>query len=144
MWIGTNNHIMTRYYFLEWFLAIFNPTPTWPNFTFGKLFMWIETHKDKIGLPRWVILSNVRTHSNLTELHFWSTFHVNLKECNNVLLWTVEKSGLNISPSAQDTNLANWYHLGGKDLLCFLVRYTSLKLENTWWTSLSPANRFRN
>ena len=35
------------------------------------------------------------------------------------------------SPSAQDTN---WYYLGwwgGKGLLCFVVTYMSLKLENT-------------
>ena len=34
------------------------------------------------------------------------------------------------SPSAQDIN---WYHLGGggKGLLCLLVTYMSLKLENT-------------
>ena len=44
--------IMTRYdYGLdEWFWAMFEPTWTWPNFTFGQLFMWIRANNDQIGL----------------------------------------------------------------------------------------------
>ena len=46
--------IMTRYdsYGLdEWFWAMFEPTWTWPNFTFGQLFMWIGANNDQIWLP---------------------------------------------------------------------------------------------
>ena len=74
---------MTRYDFYgldEWFWAIFKRTSTWPNFTFGQLFMWIGANNYQIWLPIWtsqVILSNVRTNSNLTSFHNWSTFHVN-------------------------------------------------------------------
>ena len=66
----------TLYGLDEWFWAIFAPTRL--NFTFGQLFMWIGANNDQIRLPlgRWVILSNVRTDLNLTDLHFWSTFHV--------------------------------------------------------------------
>ena len=41
---------------------------TWPNFTFGQLFMWIVANNDEIWLPLagWVILSNVQTDLNLT------------------------------------------------------------------------------
>ena len=35
----------------EWFWAMFEPTWTWPNFTFGQLFMWIGENNDQIGLP---------------------------------------------------------------------------------------------
>ena len=35
----------------EWFWAMFEPTWTWPNFTFGQLFMWIGANNDQIWLP---------------------------------------------------------------------------------------------
>ena len=42
---------MTPYYGLEkWFWAIFKQGPTWPNFAFGQLFMWIEVNNDQTGL----------------------------------------------------------------------------------------------
>ena len=34
----------------EWFWAMFEPTPTWPNFDFVQLFMWIEANNDQIRL----------------------------------------------------------------------------------------------
>ena len=34
----------------EWFWAMFEPTPTWPNF--DQLSMWIWANNDQIGLPR--------------------------------------------------------------------------------------------
>ena len=42
---------MTSYGLDEWFWAMFEPTWTWPNFTFGPLFMWIGANNDQIGLP---------------------------------------------------------------------------------------------
>ena len=62
------SQIMTRYGLDEWFWAIFKPTPTLPNFDSGQLFKWIGANNDQIWLPMgWrVILSNVRTNSNLT------------------------------------------------------------------------------
>ena len=42
--------IMTRCDLLgldEWFWAMFKPIPTWPNFDFGKLFIWF-------GENRWI------------------------------------------------------------------------------------------
>ena len=42
---------MTSYGLDEWFWAMFEPTWTWPNFTFGKLFMWIGANNDQIWLP---------------------------------------------------------------------------------------------
>ena len=33
-----------------WFWAMFEPTPTWPNFDFGQLFMWIGANNDQIWL----------------------------------------------------------------------------------------------
>ena len=39
--------IMGRYVFLEAtkiILAMFKPTPTWPNFDLGQLFIWIEAN----------------------------------------------------------------------------------------------------
>ena len=47
--------IMNMYDFLEldeWFWAMFKPTPIWPNFDFGQLFMWIGANNDLIWLPR--------------------------------------------------------------------------------------------
>ena len=45
--------IIPRYDLLgldEWFWAMFKPTPTWPNFDFGKLFIWTCW----IGANRWI------------------------------------------------------------------------------------------
>ena len=49
---------MTSYRVFEWLRAMFGPTWTLPNFTFGQLFMWIGANNDQIWLPmaRWVIL----------------------------------------------------------------------------------------
>ena len=43
---------MTSYGLNEWFWAMFEPTWTWPNFTFGQLFMLIEANSDtsSVGL----------------------------------------------------------------------------------------------
>ena len=41
---------MTSYRLEEWFRAIFEPTPTWPNFTFGQLCIWIGANNDQIWL----------------------------------------------------------------------------------------------
>ena len=35
----------------EWFWGMFEPTSTWPNFTFGQLFLWIGVNNDQIWLP---------------------------------------------------------------------------------------------
>ena len=47
---------MTSYGLDEWFWAMFEPTWTWLNFTFGQLFMWIGV--DNLGgsfekIPMW-------------------------------------------------------------------------------------------
>ena len=42
---------MTSYGLDEWFWAMFEPNCTWPNFTFGQLFMWIGANNYQIGLP---------------------------------------------------------------------------------------------
>ena len=42
---------MTSYGLDEWFWAMFEPIWTLSNFTFGKLFMWVEANNDQIGLP---------------------------------------------------------------------------------------------
>ena len=45
---------------------MFELTWTWPNFTFGQLFMWIGANNDQIWLPMgWVIMSNVQTDLEL-------------------------------------------------------------------------------
>ena len=35
-----------------WFWAMFESTPIWPDFTFGKLFIWIWANNDQLWLPR--------------------------------------------------------------------------------------------
>ena len=42
---------MTSYGLDEWFWAMFESTWTWPNFTFGQVFMWIGANNDQIWLP---------------------------------------------------------------------------------------------
>ena len=42
---------MTSYGPDEWFWAMFEPTWTWPNFSFDQLFMWIGANNDQIWLP---------------------------------------------------------------------------------------------
>ena len=46
---------MTSYWLDEWLWAMFEPTLTWPNFTFGQLFMWIGANNDQIWLPNPVL-----------------------------------------------------------------------------------------
>ena len=36
----------------EWFWAMLELIPTWPNFDFDQLFMWIGANHDQIRLPR--------------------------------------------------------------------------------------------
>ena len=49
----------------EWFWAMFEPTWTWPNFTFGQLFMWIGANDGQI-----IITSN-----GLDESNVWTDFN---------------------------------------------------------------------
>ena len=42
---------MTSYGLYEWFWAMFEPTWTWPNLTFGQLFMLLGANNDQIWLP---------------------------------------------------------------------------------------------
>ena len=74
---------MARYDFLEairviW--AIFELTPTWQNFYFGQLFMWIEANNDQMCLPRGE-MSDFEQWSNRLQLdlilllvNFWYEF----------------------------------------------------------------------
>ena len=46
----------------EWFGAMFELTPTWPNFSFDQLFLLIKaimTRYDSLLETSWVILSNI-------------------------------------------------------------------------------------
>ena len=36
----------------EWFWPMFEPTPTWHNFNFSQICMWIGTHNDQMWIPR--------------------------------------------------------------------------------------------
>ena len=54
--LDESGQIMARYDFLEAIrviLAMFEPTPTWPNFIFyfGQLFILIEANHDQINMP---------------------------------------------------------------------------------------------
>ena len=62
---------MTSYGLDEWFWAMFEPTWTWPNFTFGQLFMWIGTNNGQIWLPMGYI-SDSEQCSNRLELYLIS------------------------------------------------------------------------
>ena len=73
--------ILAIYDFLEAIrviLAMFEPTPTWPNFYLGQLFIWIEANNDQICLPRGEI-SDLEQCSNRLQLdliyfYIWSTY----------------------------------------------------------------------
>ena len=52
---------MTSYGPDEWFWAMFEPTWTWPNFTFGQLFMWIGANNDK---NRWIFWKKSQCGAN--------------------------------------------------------------------------------
>ena len=58
---------MTSYGLNEWFWAMFKPTWTWPNLTFGQLFMWIGANSDQIWLPMG-LMSDSEQCSNRLEL----------------------------------------------------------------------------
>ena len=58
---------MTFYRLDEWFWAMFEPTWTLPNFSFGQLFMWIGANNDQIWLPM-CYMSDSEQCSNRLEL----------------------------------------------------------------------------
>ena len=70
---------MTSYGLDEWFWAMFEPTWTWPNFTFGQLFMWIGANNDQIWHPYgldewfWAMFEPTWTWPNFTlgQLFMW-------------------------------------------------------------------------
>ena len=41
---------MTSYGLEKWFWAMFKPSPTWSNFAFGQLFVWIGVNNDQTWL----------------------------------------------------------------------------------------------
>ena len=79
-WIGTNNdQIWYPQMLEEWFGAMLELTPTWHHFSSWSIFLLIKaimTRYDSLEVS-WVIMSNIRTDSNLTCSHFWTTFHMN-------------------------------------------------------------------
>ena len=36
----------------QWFWAMFEPIPTWPNFNLGQIFMWTGVNNYQIWLPK--------------------------------------------------------------------------------------------
>ena len=51
MWIGANNdQIRLPRGLNEWFWAMFEPTPIWPDFTFGQLCIWVWANNYPIWL----------------------------------------------------------------------------------------------
>ena len=71
---------MTSYGQDEWFWAMFEPTWTWPNFTFGQLFLWIGANNDQIMTSYgqdewfWAMLEPTWTGPKFTfgQLFMWS------------------------------------------------------------------------
>ena len=59
---------MTSYGLDEWFWAMFEPTWTWPNFTFGQLCMWIGANNGQRWLPMGY-MSDSKQCSNRLELY---------------------------------------------------------------------------
>ena len=64
----------------EWFWSMFEPTWTWPNFTFGQLFMWSGANNGQIWLAMtgldewfWAMFEPTWTLPNLTfgQLFMW-------------------------------------------------------------------------
>ena len=62
---------MTSYGLDEWFRAMFEPTWTWPNFTFGQFFMWIGANNGQIRLPMGY-MSDSEQCSNQLEIYLIS------------------------------------------------------------------------
>ena len=62
-----------------WFWAMFEPTPTWPNFTLGSTFhMQIITKYDFLW-ARWMILGNVWTDFFVNfSCKLWQNYHIRL------------------------------------------------------------------
>ena len=79
--ICPNSHEkLSSYRLNEWFWAMFEPTPTWPNFDFDQLFMWIGPNNDQIWLPKGYT-NDFEQCSNRLQfdlISLWSTFHMNL------------------------------------------------------------------
>ena len=57
---------MTFYGLCKWLWAMFEPTWTWPNFTFGQLCMRVGANNDPIWLSMGKTSDSVQTDSNLT------------------------------------------------------------------------------
>ena len=89
---------MTSYGLDECFWAMFELTPTWPNFA-CQLFMWIEANNDQIydflGARR-VILSNVQADSKLDIISILVNFSYELGQIGGSFGTKVYKVGLQI------------------------------------------------
>ena len=64
----------------------------------------------------WVILSHLRTDSNLTWFHLWSTFHMNWE--NNDQIWLPGGQNSDLKKVWTNSNLT-WFHLWKVGLLSF-------------------------
>ena len=68
---------MTFYGLYEWLRAMFEPTWTWPNFTFGQLFMWIGENNDQIWFPTWPNVDFRQLFMWIEQSHIWP-FRLNI------------------------------------------------------------------
>ena len=70
-----------------WFWAMFE-SPIWPDFTFGKLFIWIWANNDQLWLPR----------GQMSDL----------EQCLNWLFFVARKSILNTELSGRQASCVNF------------------------------------
>ena len=47
----------------EWFWAMFEPIPTWLDFTFGQLCIWMSVNNDQMWLPRGNLSMNFKMNT---------------------------------------------------------------------------------
>ena len=143
---------MTSYGLDEWFWAMFELTWTWPNFTFGQLFMWIGTKLTRYDFlwARWVILSNVRTDLNFTtgsfgQLLMWigaNNYQIWLpmgymsdsEQCSNRLEFDLISLLLNFSCELRQT-MTRYIYISFISYYIYTYKVcTSAMFELTWTT----------
>ena len=97
---------MTSYGLDEWFWAMFEPTWTLPNFTFGRLFMWIRANNDQVWLPMsW--MSDSEQCSN--RLGTWLNFTF-----GQLFMWIMannDQMGLSMGLMSDSEQCSNWLEL---------------------------------
>ena len=138
---------MTSYGLDEWFWAMFEPTWTWPNFTFDQLFMRIEANSDTSSVgpsnkdhpfARWKCSYNADGLKDLCILQWQIAWDISVvsKEPNLLFGWLITHGTLYTAHSITCTVLCWHLHNSHKMLLLWKGWVCLCIMSENNWCSL--------